>query len=122
MLVNDRQMLELILTKVTAIETDVSTLKSDVSTLKSDVNELRSDVNKLRSDVDKLRTDVDKLRADVDKLDTRVDVILTQTAKLSEYHNETLSILNEIREEHKSIKELLVDHEIAIRTLKRKPV
>ena len=101
MLVNDRQMLELLLTKVTAIETDVSTLKSDVSTLKSDVN---------------------KLRTDVDKLDHRVDVILTQTAKLSEYHNETLSILHEIREEHKSIKELLVDHEIAIRTLKRKPV
>jgi uncharacterized protein YoxC len=108
MLVNDRQILELLLTKVTSIEDDVSALKFEV--------------NKIGIDVNKLGTDVDKLGTTVDKLDNTVDVILAQTAKLSEYHNETLSILHEIREEHKSIKEMLVDHEITLRTLKRMAV
>jgi hypothetical protein len=105
---NDREILELLLHKVTSIESDVSTLKTDVSTTKTDVSTTQ--------------TDVSTLRTGFDTLVVKIDAIFEQTARLTEYHEETTLKLDLIIEDQKSIYEIIGEHEVAIRTLRRKAV
>jgi outer membrane murein-binding lipoprotein Lpp len=111
----DREILELLLKKVDSIESNVSLLKSDVTTLKSDVSTLKSDVSTLKSDVS-------TLKSDVSSLNKKVGVIFDQTAKLSEYHDETTSKLDTIMDDQISMQGVLGEHEIIIRTLRRRAV
>jgi regulator of replication initiation timing len=106
--INDREILELLLHKVTSIESDVSTLKTDVSTTKTDVSTLK--------------TDVTTLRTEFDSLVVKIDTIFEQTARLSEYHEETTLKLDLIIEDQKSIHEIIGEHEVANRTLRRRAV
>lgn len=85
----------------------------------------------------------DKLENRFDKLETEVDIIKTQQlentqilralehkaevhkAEMDNLQHQLAKIegtLNEIKEDQKSIHEILGEHEVAIRTLRRKPV
>lgn len=85
----------------------------------------------------------DKLEGRFDKLETEVDIIKTQQqennqilralehkaevhkAEMDNFQHRLAKIegtLNEIKENQKSIHEILGEHEVAIRTLRRKPV
>ena len=113
-MMNDREILELILTKVTNIESDVAKLQADVAKLKVDVA-------KLQADVAKLQADVTVLQGKMERLEEKVEVIYDQTGKLTEYHTSTTHKLDSIREEQKSVYEILGQHEVHIRTLLRIP-
>jgi len=55
--------LEILLQKVTAIETDTSGLKSDMNGLKSDVAVLKSDMKELKVEVNKISNKFDDAEA-----------------------------------------------------------
>ncbi|MEX2462111.1 MAG: hypothetical protein WD469_12600 [Paenibacillaceae bacterium] len=109
----DREILELLLQKVTTIEKDVAELKTDVAELKTDVAELKIVVTKLKRAVSTLETNYMTLSE-------KVDIILEQTASLTEFREETRIRLNQLTEEQKSIREIIAEHMISIRTLERK--
>lgn len=52
----------------------------------------------------------------------RIDTIYEQTAILLEFRSEVNAKLDKIIEDNKSIYEVLGEHEVAIRTLRRRPV
>jgi septation ring formation regulator EzrA len=63
----DTEFQQLVLGKLTNIETDVSVLKSDVSVLKSDVSVLKSNFSTMQSNVSSLQAGQSRLE---DKLDS----------------------------------------------------
>ncbi|BBB91677.1 MAG TPA: hypothetical protein PKA28_09080 [Methylomusa anaerophila] len=106
----DRELLELLLQKVTGIEIDVSslkpdvsTLKSDVSTLKSDVSTLKSDVSTLKSDVSSLKSDVSSLKSDVSTLKSDVSEMKTDISNLEGQMIETNRIVQALRHNNEEI-------------------
>lgn len=116
-------------TDISGMKSDIKELQSDVSGMKSDIKELQSDVSGMKSDIKGLQTDVSglksdvmELRTDVKELKEKVNAIYDQTAVLTEFRTETNLKLDNIIEDNKSIHEILGEHEVAIRTLQRKPV
>jgi len=56
------------------------------------------------------------------RVEQKLDAVYNQTAILTEFRTETITKLNNISDQFKSTYEILGEHEVAIRTLKRKPV
>ena len=77
-------MLQVILQKVTGMETDISGMRVDIADLKSDVSELRSDVDDLKADMVGVKTDVAGLKTDVAGLKTDVAELKTEMVEVKE--------------------------------------
>lgn len=116
------ELLHRVLEKLESLERGQQQLCNDVSSLKTDVSSLKTDVSLLKIDVSTLKVDMATLKETVDKIQTRQDGIFEETAFLTEFRFETLSILNELKENQKSMYELLGEHDIQIRSLRRRPV
>jgi len=56
------------------------------------------------------------------RIEKKLDAVYNQTADLTEFRTETNMKLDRLLEDNKSIQEVLGEHEIAIRTLRRRPV
>lgn len=56
----DRELLELILQKVTSIDERVTNIEKDIDTLKSDVSVMKSDISTLKSDTSEIKQTVNK--------------------------------------------------------------
>lgn len=95
---SDRELLELLLEKVTNIASEQKQFRAET-------------IGRF-----------EKLESELNKQAEKQELIFNQTAKLTEYHSETMERLDSIREDQKSIHEILGGHEVAIRTLRRKPV
>ena len=104
----DRELLELLLEKVTKIE--------------DGQDELRQEVSTLRQGQDELKGNVKELKANVNDLKQMTKAIFDQTADLTEFRTDTTEKLDIILEDNKSIKEIIGEHEVAIRNLRRRPV
>ncbi len=87
--------------------------------LKTDVAELKTDVAELKTDVAELKTDVAELKTDVKHLNHKMDAVYEQTGGLSEFRTVTLYELREIKENQKSILEIIAEHDVQIRNLRR---
>ncbi|MEZ0537108.1 hypothetical protein ACAG39_07605 [Caldicellulosiruptoraceae bacterium PP1] len=137
---SDREILELILSKISNIESDVATLKNDVNVLKADVATLKNDVEILKSDVAALKSDVEILKSDVatlksdvsilkeesKELNRRMNIVYDQVANLTEFQTEMRMFREEVNKKFDFIiksqdiyREWLAEHEIAIRLLKK---
>ena len=107
--------LEQILQKLNAVDENIGALKSDVSTLKSDVSTLKSDVSTLKSDIA-------IMKSDMFKHDRKLDAVFEQTGALLEFKTEITEKLNKIIDDNVSLQEIIGEHEIAIRSLRRKAI
>ena len=56
------------------------------------------------------------------RIENKLDAVYEQTAILTEFRTEANMKLDSLIEDNKSIHEMLGEHEISIRTLRRKPV
>ena len=117
--INDREILELLLHKVTNIETDVAVIKTDIVTLKEDVATIQEDLIVMKADVSTLQSDVTEIKSDYKNLTQKVNTILEQTAGLTELQEVTTNRLNQLEEEQISIKEIIGEQAVSIRTIKR---
>ncbi|WP_303968225.1 hypothetical protein [Sporosarcina ureae] len=132
----DRELLELLVDKVTNIEhdffgfkTDVSSLKTDVSSLKTDVSSLKTDVSSLKTDVSSLKTDVSTLKKDVSsikeeqifmkqaifELDARSIATDHKIDALTEQVSSNTTKLDDLR----TAQRLVSDHDTDIRMIKK---
>ena len=108
------KVMEQILTRLTSMDENIGLLKNDVATLKSDVATLKNDVATLKSDVAIIKTDIHRLEG-------RMDAVYEQTAELLEFKTEMTEKVDTIINDNKSLQEIIGEHEIAIRSLRRKP-
>ena len=97
----DRQLLELVVEKVTGIETEIRFMKTELSDVKTDVSTLKTDVSTMK---------------------TKQDAIMEQTAGLLEFRAQMQADILEIKEYQKSLAHIVGEHEIYIRNLQRKIV
>ncbi|HHZ20078.1 MAG TPA: hypothetical protein GX391_06180 [Firmicutes bacterium] len=97
------QVLGQILERLTSLE---GTFKADMSGLKGDVSELKSDVTGLKSDVA--------------RIDYKLNVVVEQTAGLLEFKTEMIKKTEQLVQDNVAIKQILGEHEIAIRAMQRR--
>jgi|SRR5680860_67736 len=97
-----------ILYRLTEMGQDIKGIKTDVAELKTDVAELKSRMGNLESSVEQIKT--------------RQEVIFEQTAGLLEFRTETKAILLEIQDSQLATSDILGEHEISIRGLRRRLV
>jgi len=111
-----------ILYRLTEMGQDIKDIKTDVAVLKTDVAVLKTDVAVLKTDVAVLKTRMGSLESSVEQIKTRQEVIFKQTAGLLEFRTETKSILKDILDSQLSTSDILGEHEISIRGLRRRLV
>ena len=99
------KILEQILDRLTSVDENIGTLKGDVSTLKGDVSTLKSDVSTLKNDMA--------------KSNRKLDAVFEQTAELLEFRTDITQKLNKIMEDHISLQQIVGEHEVAIRSIRR---
>ena len=73
----EKEILQTILSEITGIKSEIKGLKSDVNDLKSDVNSLKSDVTGLKSDVNSLKSEVKELSVRQQHTDDAVQQLRT---------------------------------------------
>ena len=92
---------------------DLEKVLSKLTEMESSIKSIEKKVNNIESDIAELKTDMKEVKADVDKIKITVGGIQEQTMKLCE----TVGITEQ---SIKSIKEITIDNEVEIKTLKRK--
>ncbi len=90
----DRELLELIVQKVTKMDGDINEIKSDIK----------------------------ELKLKQQHMETKLGAIAEQTAQLTEFRTEVVSRLDSNAEIQKSLLEMYGGHEAEIRALRRRPV
>lgn len=128
--------LQLILQKLGTIETDTSEMKNEIFALKTDVNGLKDDVSGIKSEITGLKDQMNSMQAQLDEnteitkaihhrqseSDAKLEGLSLDFAKL---HGEVIATKDnvaELVEDQKSINEVIGEHEVSIRSLRRKLV
>lgn len=107
---------------IKGIKADVTEIKADVTELKVDVAGLKADVTELKINVAELQTRMGNLESSVEQIKTRQEIIFEQTAGLLEFRTETKATLLDIQESQLATSDILGEHEISIRGLRRRLV
>lgn len=84
----DRELLELMVNKMTNMEQDLSVFKKDIkdefSSLKTDFSSLKTDFSSLKTDFSSLKPDISSLKTDVSLLKTDVSLLKSDVASIKE--------------------------------------
>ena len=67
----EKEILQTILSEITGIKTEITDLKSEVGDLKSEMNDLKSEVGGLKSEVGGLKSEMNDLKSEVKELSIR---------------------------------------------------
>lgn len=85
-------------------------------------NHIFEELNTIKDEINNLRECIKVFSEKQDSLDKKLDSLSGQIANLSKFKTEASAILDDILRGYGSIHEMLGEHEISIRTLRRKPV
>ena len=123
-----------ILSILVTLQADIGELKSNVSKLnenqmhmekklisvegKVDVMDAR--LNSVESKFDAVENGIGSLEGKFDTMDNRLGAIEEQTAILTEFRIEVMQKFQDLNDSFTSIQEILGDHEVQIRNLKRR--
>ncbi|HCJ58185.1 hypothetical protein SDC9_176900 [bioreactor metagenome] len=86
------------------------------------LGKIESEVKDVKAEALDLKTEVAGIKTEVADLKKEVAGIKNHTASLMEFRTEVNAKLDAMIEDNKSIHELLGEHEVSIRTLRRRPV
>lgn len=111
-----------VLQELSGIKNDICSLKEGQKRLETGQGKLEARMENLEGRMEKLDVRMEKLEDKQEKFEKKLDAVYEQTAQLIEFRNEVNQKLDNIIEDNKSIHEILGEHEVSIRTLRRKPV
>lgn len=97
-------------------------IKSDIGDLKAGQKRLEDRQSVLEEGQKRLENRQSVLEEGQKRIENKLDAVYDQTAILTEFRTEANMKLDSIIEDNKSIHGMLGEHEISIRTLRRKPV
>lgn len=86
----DRELLELLVHKVTGMEGSIQDLKGEVQGLKVDVQDLKIEMQGVKADVQQLKSEQQKTNDRLDGIEAKLHIVYEQTGRLTEYHAETM--------------------------------
>lgn len=113
---------KLVLGELRSLKNDMSGLKEGQRSLGEGQKSLEEGQKRLEDRQVKLENIMEKFEKRQDRFEKKLDVVYEQTAQLVEFRNEVNQKLDNIIENNKSIHEILGEHEVSIRTLRRRPV
>ncbi|CAH0119247.1 hypothetical protein PAE9249_01746 [Paenibacillus sp. CECT 9249] len=105
-----------------SVKEDIAGIKAELGGVKTDIKGLKAELEEVKAEQRKTNERLDRLETKVDRQEVTINAIFEQTANLIEFRSEATSKLETIIEDQKSIHEILGEHEVSIRTLRRKPV
>lgn len=79
-------------------------------------------LNSMDSRLGAVEKNLDSMDSRLDAVEKKLDAVCEHTASLVEFRTEVNAKLDVMIEDNKSIHELLGEHEVSIRTLRRRPV
>ncbi|MBA1337224.1 MAG: hypothetical protein HPY66_0384 [Firmicutes bacterium] len=91
----------------------------ELKALKAGQENLEGKIDGLEGKIDTIESKIDNMESKIDAIGNKLDDIESKNANR---HLEIESRLNALIEDNKSIHEVLGEHEISIRTLRRRPV
>lgn len=119
----------LVLEKLGNIELELKETKIKLGELDNVVTELNKKATGLDDKVTELDNKISRIDSKVSEIDNNVttlekitNAIKEQTAILTEFREEANNKLDALIEDNKSIHEIIGDHEISIRTLRRRTI
>lgn len=125
----DRELLELLVDKVSTMETGFTGVKTDVSSLKNDSSSLKDDMSSLKTDVSTLKTDASSLKTDVTSIKEEQQFIKQALVEVDERSisseqkidalSEQVSLNTKILGEMRTTQRLVWDHDTDIRMIKK---
>ncbi|KGG80963.1 hypothetical protein Y919_03400 [Caloranaerobacter azorensis H53214] len=125
------------------IKEELKPVKVSIHNMEDDINSMKGDINGLKDGFDNMKVDIDSMKGDIKSIKTlqeedhlilkalehkaeinkaEHDKIINNLAHLNGKITNMKNTLKSIKEDNKSIIEVLGEHEISIRTLKRRPV
>lgn len=112
----------IVLNKFDSLETEISGMKMEISSMKADMSDMKAEMSDMKSNISNLTVQVSRLDEKMDKMDHTLTIVYDQTAVLTEFKHEMNEKLDKVLEDNQSISQIIGEHEIAIRTLRRKAV
>ncbi|MCM1566485.1 MAG: hypothetical protein NC238_11185 [Dehalobacter sp.] len=110
----------------TIVLREIREMKKDIFQRFDGVNQRFDGVDQRFDGIDQRFDGIDQRLDSMDqrlcKVEHKLDVVVEQTAGLMEFRTETNHKLDNISDDQKSIIQVLGEHEIAIRSLQRRPV
>lgn len=111
----DRELLELLVDKVTNMEQDFSGVRTDISSLKMDVSSLKTDVSSLKTDVSSIKEEQMFMKQAIFELDARS----IATDQKIDILTEQVSSNTEKLDDMCTTQRLVSDHDTDIRMIKK---
>lgn len=111
----DRDLLELLVQKVTGLDKKLTEHDYRFTGIEKTLTEYNNRFSGIETEIKDIKTTLTRI-------ETRQNAIFEQTAGLSEFRTEMLSSVKEIHDNQKSLSEIIGEHEMHIRSLRRRPV
>lgn len=121
--------LQLILQKLVTIETDMSEMKNEFNGIKGEMSGLKSEFNRIKGEMSAMKAQLDE-NTEITKAihhrqsesDAKLEGISLDFAKFHGELVDTKERVVDLEGDQKSTNEVIGEHEISIRSLRRKPV
>ena len=111
-----------VLSRFDRLDTELTGIKQEMSGMKKEITGMKTEMSGMKKDIFGLKTEVAGVKTKVTEIDVKLNAVYSQTAMLTEFKTEVNAKLDKIIEDNRSIYEILGEHEVAIRTLRRRPV
>ncbi|WP_130859147.1 hypothetical protein [Gracilibacillus phocaeensis] len=90
--------------------------------MQSDITDMKSDMSRMNGDITNMKSDISEMKEELATAKQEREVIRKTVVQNVENIEELKTTVNEIKDDQKSFFEIVGEHEVAIRTLRRKPV
>ncbi|WP_066187558.1 hypothetical protein [Gracilibacillus timonensis] len=107
---------------ITDMKSDMSRMNGDITNMKNDITNMKSDMSKMNGDITNMKSDISEMKEELATAKQEREVIRKTVVQNVENIEELKTTVNEIKDDQKSFFEIVGEHEVAIRTLRRKPV
>lgn len=121
--------LDILLNEMQGIKKAMGSMKSEIKSMQGDIGSIKTEVGTIKTDARTIKTQLHEntqfikaIHHRQEETDAKLEAMSLDVAKS---HGEILSVktsVAQIIEDQKSIHELLGEHEVSIRSLRRKPV
>ena len=120
--------LDLILNELQSVKDGMDSMNSEMQSMKGEINSMNGEINSIKDEMNMMKSQLDentKLTKAIyhrQETDAKLESMSLENVKINA---ELVSInenITQLINDQKSINELLGEHEISIRTLRRKPM
>lgn len=108
--------------QITEIKEEQKLMKQEIEEIKDEQRKMKQEIMEIKVEQKQMKQDIIEIKEEQKQIKKKIDIVFDQNADFLEFRTDVLNKLDEINENQKSIFEILGEHEVAIRNLRRRPV